>query len=110
MALESFVFEGLYHFESRMYIRPAEIPTTRFSGGLFPLERGLSPNKVFGRLQCFTQFLILCFYSESRLLGAVLSGCRTLINEEGFEHFDPVSFQETLCASRMALLCPTLKQ
>lgn len=31
MALESFVFEGLYHSESLMSIRPAEIPTTRFS-------------------------------------------------------------------------------
>lgn len=48
-----------------------------FIGKLFPSELGLSPNSVFEGYDV-SQFLILYFYSASRLLGAGLSDCHTL--------------------------------
>lgn len=67
-----------------------QYPQLLFLGGLFPSELGSSPNKVFFFLKAtvFHSYLILSFYSASRLLGAVLSGCHALSQQKGFEHLD----------------------
>lgn len=70
-----------------------------FIGKLFPSELGLSPNSVFEGYDV-SQFLILYFYSASRLLGAGLSDCHTLnqLKKKGFEHSDQWLFaRNTVC-------------
>lgn len=99
------VTEGLYHWFTSVHQTNVNTHNSFLTGGNFH-QLGLSPNKGFWT--CSTQFPIWCFYSGSRLLGAVWRGCHTLDNF--FKRLQ--AFRSSLfsgnCTNRMAILRPTL--
>lgn len=95
MALESFVFEGLDHSESRMSIRSAEIPATRFTSvGFSHQSEACHQIKFFEGYSVSHSFSFYVFILKADCFRSSVEWL-PYFNQL---HFDSVSFQETVLA------------